>query len=821
MKRKTVRVGVLLLSWLVLLGSPGLAFAQPMEESPEAGVSQADKGGRKKLSKSEVMALSYEDLLAMDLDVLMEAADTAGMSMDDLLEMAMNRKATIASKKSESIFESPLATYVISHEDIISSGYTHVAELFNLVPGAFVRQKTNGNYDVTFHGMDNVPPSNPAIVRENTTMLLMIDGRIVYDQFSGAVFWETLPVSVNDIERIDVIVGAASALYGPNAMTGVVNIITMKSAVRASAKGLAALGLHGKRDAMLNVALPIADNFSARATGYFQKTDRFEREYYNLLRLKKVSYDEQVNYFLVSPFLGEWSARRQKLGLMRFGGTGNLYYDRGSDLKARLTFGAEQSRAQTAAFNNTVRPLNMRSSLMMFTEASMHIGPLHGQGSYSWGTVNLDEKTRTPYNTRFESHTGAALINGNFDVGYGLSFLPELSVRHTVVEDAPNGDNFDPMRVTVDPSTGEEVGGNPQNFMNGEKSLTVAGASLRLEYRPIASLKLIAAARYDLYAQIQRSALSWQAVASWQPVDDHLIRANYSRASRSLFFTSLFADVQKVPIANTDFILWDLGGSSKGWAPILGKDNQWLSLEGNRDLSIPKLDFYELGYRGKFGRYFTLDLVLFYQQMQDFDAPEVRDMRVKDFLLTHPKAYQQLHDVRRYENLGMKARQFGATLALSSVPTSWLSMRGHITFQMTRLSDYKVYDGVDFHMDMKTRDKYFVGSMVSRTHTGTPAIFGGLNLRFNPLPSKSLLIDVNIMGRTNQLYGERKLVRESHPLAQTEVDWGLWCDLSISYKVIEGVTVFATGQHLGREQEQYAFTDKVKMTALGGLRFDF
>ncbi len=820
MKRRTVCVGVLLLSWLVLLGGQGLAVAQPSEVGD--GVSTAPPGQeRTRLSKSEVMALSYDDLLAMDLDVLMEAADTAGMSMDDLLEMAMNRKATIASKKSESIFESPLATYVISQDDIASSGYTNVAELFNLVPGAFVRQKTNGNYDVTFHGMDNVPPDNPAIVRENTTMLLMIDGRIVYDQFSGAIFWETLPVSVNDIERIDVIVGAASALYGPNAMTGVVNIITMKSAVRAAARGLASMGLHGKRDAMLNVALPIADHFSARATGYFQRADRFERDYYTLLRRRKASYEDQLNYFLESPFLGEWSTRRQKLGLMRFGGTGNLYYDRGAGINARLTFGAEQSRAQTAAFNNTARPLNMRSSRMMFTAASMNIGPLHGQGSYSWGTVNLDEKTRTPYNTRFESHTGSALINGNFDVGYGLSFLPELSVRHTSVEDAPNGDNYDPLRATVDPATGEEVGGNPQNFMDGEKSLTVAGASLRLEYRPIERLKLIAAARYDLYAQIQRSALSWQAVASWQPVEDHLIRANYSRASRSLFFTSLYADVQKAPISNTDFILWDIGGSSKGWAPIRGMDNQWLTLEGNRDLSIPKLDFYELGYRGKFGRYFTLDLVLFYQQMRDFDAPEVRDIEVQDFILTSPKAYQKLHDIRRFENLDMKAQQLGATLALSSMPTSWLSMRGHVTFQMTRLSDYMVYDQVDFHMDLLTREKFFLGEKVDKSHTGTPAVFGGLNLRFNPLPSKKLVIDVNVMGRTNQLYSERKLVRESHPFAQTEVDWALWSDLSVSYRVVEGVTVFATGQNLGFEREQYAFTDKVKITALGGLRFDF
>ncbi len=820
MKRKAVRVGLWLVGWLVLLGGAGLSYGQPAGEPRGAAGGAAEEEPRR-LSKREVMALSYEDLLLLDLDVLMAAADVAGMSMDDLLEMAMNRKATIASKKSESIFESPLATYVISREDIVSSGYTNIAELFNMVPGVLVRQKTNGNYDVTFHGMDNVPPNHPVIVRENTTMLLMIDGRIVYDQFSGAIFWETLPVSVNDIERIDVIVGAASALYGPNAMTGVVNIITQQSAVRSSARGVASMGLHGQRDAMLNVAFPVGGQTSARANAYFQKADRFERDYYNLLHQKKVPFDKQINYFLASPFLGDWSARRQDLGLMRFGGTGNLYYDHGEGRRARLTFGAEQSRAQTTAFNNMVRPLNMRVSRMMFTEASLDIGLLHGQASYSWGDFNLDERTRTPYNTRFENQTAAALINGSFDVGYGLSFLPELSVRHTVVEDAPGMENFDPQLGPLDTVTGRRTGGHPQPFMDGEKALTVAGASLRLEYRPLDRLKLVAAARYDLYAQIQRSALSWQAVASWQAAEGHLLRANYSRASRSLFFTSLFADVKRAPLSNTDFMLWDVGGNGEGWRPVRGKENQWLSLEGNRDLEIPVLDFYELGYRGRFGRYFMLDMALFYQQMRGFDAPEVREVEMLDFIQTRPDTYQRIRTVRRFENLRLKVRQLGATLALSSVPTRWLSVRGHLTLQTTQLIDYRVFRGLELHLDMKTGDKFFVQKEVSKTHTGTPAIFGGLNLRFNPLRSKRLVVDANVVGRTNQLYRDMKLVYESHPFVQTEVGAAFWCDLSVSYNVLGGLTVFALAQNLGREQTQYAFTDRVKRTVLGGIRFDF
>jgi len=56
----------------------------------------------------------------------------------------------------------------------------------------------------------------------------MIDNRIVYSYFTGGTFWETLPVDIVDIERIEIVRGPASALYGPNAVAGVIHIITTK-----------------------------------------------------------------------------------------------------------------------------------------------------------------------------------------------------------------------------------------------------------------------------------------------------------------------------------------------------------------------------------------------------------------------------------------------------------------------------------------------------------------------------------------------------------------------------------------------------------------
>ena len=57
-------------------------------------------------------------------------------------------------------------------------------------------------------------------------VLILVDGRSVYWDFIGTTFWSTLPVAMSEIERVEVIRGPGSAVYGANAMTGVVNIIT-------------------------------------------------------------------------------------------------------------------------------------------------------------------------------------------------------------------------------------------------------------------------------------------------------------------------------------------------------------------------------------------------------------------------------------------------------------------------------------------------------------------------------------------------------------------------------------------------------------------
>ena len=180
------------------------------------------------MTKDDIMKLSYDELLEMPFEDVMKLADIMGVSMDDLFAMIMNKSVSSASKKAEDSFKSPLASTVITKAEIRSYGITSIEEALRLIPGMIVQEKTNGMYDVHIRGLNNIPDNQMMFYTENSNILLMIDGRIAHNYATGNLNFDILPIGVEDIERIEVVRGANAALYGPNAVTGVINIITEK-----------------------------------------------------------------------------------------------------------------------------------------------------------------------------------------------------------------------------------------------------------------------------------------------------------------------------------------------------------------------------------------------------------------------------------------------------------------------------------------------------------------------------------------------------------------------------------------------------------------
>ena len=164
---------------------------------------------------SVVAALSF---------VLTLQAVTAGGQTRDLtdisLEDLINIRVTSVSKKEQDLFVTPSAAFVLTNEAIRRSGATSIPDALRLVPGMQVAQIDGNKWAISTRGF-NALFSNK--------LLVLIDGRVVYTPVTGGVYWDLQDFPIDDIDRIEVIRGPGSTVWGANAVNGVVNIISKSS----------------------------------------------------------------------------------------------------------------------------------------------------------------------------------------------------------------------------------------------------------------------------------------------------------------------------------------------------------------------------------------------------------------------------------------------------------------------------------------------------------------------------------------------------------------------------------------------------------------
>jgi iron complex outermembrane receptor protein len=149
----------------------------------------------------------------------------AQTSLPDLgqatLEELMNIEITSVSHKRQRLAETAAAVFVITRDDIRRSGMTTVPELLRLAPGVQVAQINSSKWAVAVRGFNQL---------FGDKLLVLIDGRTVYDRLNSGVFWESLDMPLDDIDRIEVIRGPGGATWGANAANGVINIVTKSAA---------------------------------------------------------------------------------------------------------------------------------------------------------------------------------------------------------------------------------------------------------------------------------------------------------------------------------------------------------------------------------------------------------------------------------------------------------------------------------------------------------------------------------------------------------------------------------------------------------------
>jgi len=149
------------------------------------------------------------------------AANGASSLGEASLEDLMQVEVTSVSKKPQRLANVAAAVYVINAEDIHLSGANSLAEVLRLAPGVDATRFSGNRWSVSARGFAEVFADK---------LLVLVDGRNAFNPAFSGVSWQDFQFPLEDIERIEVIRGPASAIWGSNGMNGVINIITRSAA---------------------------------------------------------------------------------------------------------------------------------------------------------------------------------------------------------------------------------------------------------------------------------------------------------------------------------------------------------------------------------------------------------------------------------------------------------------------------------------------------------------------------------------------------------------------------------------------------------------
>jgi len=176
------------------------------------------------------------------------------------------------SRLPQRLADAPAAVTVVDRDMIKASGARDLNDIFRLVPGFQTYPNNTESARATYHGMGDGDYSSRVQV--------LIDGRSMYSPlFGGGVNWATLPVALEDIERIEVVRGTNAVSYGSNAFLGVVNIVTVDPALARGFSVSSSYGNQNVRDYGFRMGGKIGEAGDFRFTYKQQNDDGLTNRY--------------------------------------------------------------------------------------------------------------------------------------------------------------------------------------------------------------------------------------------------------------------------------------------------------------------------------------------------------------------------------------------------------------------------------------------------------------------------------------------------------------------------------------------------------------
>jgi len=494
--------------------------------------------------------------------------DLYEMSLEDLMNVPINS----ASKKNETLFDAPLSSYTITRADIDKAGSTSIMEALRLAPGVIVREETNGVYDIHIRGFDNVLRHNNEYQKSNLATLVMIDNRPVFNNNLGGTSWEALPVDINDVDRIEVVRGPSSPLFGPNAVTGVINIITKRANKDANTYANASVQAATPTTFIANGSFgkKVTEKFNYTLSTNYQNRQRFDDLYYNdntqtFVPIETLTSDSKGQYPHPHRALNKWGANAF------------LNYKTSEKVSFDLTLGLQESDVQKSFIGGNNTPFTVNTSESQYANLAAQIYGLHVRTSVIKGTDDLNYGT-TP--GKYDYVTTNAEAEYEFRIGSVATIVPGINYQNANYNDK---DYFNAQ-------TGA--------YLNGETVIiNTTSGYLRTDIKPVKDLRVIAAVRVDKFSVPNDAYLAYEFAATYNLNENNLIRAAVTRSNSGSFIGNNYLNIQ-VPVAPT----------------------LYASRVGNQDLNLFRISMIELGYRTQFSKTLQLDIDVFQQKAENFSA---------------------------------------------------------------------------------------------------------------------------------------------------------------------------------------------------------
>ena len=435
-----------------------------------------------------------------------------------------------ASRTESTVLDAPATLTVVPAAALAAMPSQSYGDILRTVPGMNVVQLSARDINVT---------ARQATGTLATSQLALLDGRSLYLDFFGLVLWDFVPTSPDDIKQIEVVRGPASAVWGANALTGVVNIITKPPRETPGATWLtlggggfsrdfgstAGSGAGGLYSATVSTAQVASDRWSYRLSGGYLYSDPYARPVGRIPVIPDPR--DPSGRTTVGGALYPLDAEGTLGTAFRNTGTNQPKFDARIDQEldnGRVTYSAGIAGTRGTIYTG-IGPFDIQPGSTMS----------YGRMGYSRGTARFslftnivdadapnllvpDPLTGRPLEMNFKTQTydveasHAVLIGTHQTISYGGNY---------------RRNNFD---ITLAPAAEDrnELGGYIQDEIFLDRVRFSIGA------------------RVDKFGNIEDPAFSPRFSVSYRLADDHVLRGGFNRAFRSPSSINNFLDINLV-----------------------------------------------------------------------------------------------------------------------------------------------------------------------------------------------------------------------------------------------------------------------------------